>query len=123
MKPHLGRWVLFYGMFLIAMGIAGFASNPEKAKTALISGGTFGGLSMLWGWLMTRGVAWSRWAAIGTTTLLTGVFIWRASVSWMAVADGIADKRTAALLITAMGTASIGTLVVLLSSTGQKARI
>ena len=108
-----------YGLFLIAMGVAGYASNPEKAKTALISGGTFGALSILWGWLMTRGFAWSRWAGCGTTAFLAAIFGWRASVSWLAFANGASDKLTAALLITAMGTASVLMLVALVRGPGQ----
>ena len=113
MKTRLGYWTIAYGLFLVGMGLAGYASNPEKAKTALISGGAFGTLSMLWGWLMTRGFAWSRWAALVTTVFLVVVFAWRSAVSWSAFADGAADKVTAAILITAMGAASILMLLAL----------
>jgi uncharacterized membrane protein (UPF0136 family) len=103
----LAKITIGYGLFLIACGVAGYLSNPEKAKTALISGGTFGALSILWGALMIRGMAWSRWAAFVTTAFLVAVFAWRASVSWLAVANGAADKRFAAVLITLMGAASL----------------
>ena len=63
MKTKLSQWMIADGLFLIAMGAAGYLSNPEKAATALMSGGTFGALSMLWGCLMSRGISWSRWAA------------------------------------------------------------
>ena len=105
-----------YGTFLIAMGAAGFLSNPEKAATALMSGGTFGGLSILWGWLMSRGIGWSRWAAGATTTLLVVVFAWRASVSWIAFAGGATEKLTPAILITLMGAGSLAMLGLLLSA-------
>jgi uncharacterized membrane protein (UPF0136 family) len=107
MKTKLSNWMFAYGLFLMAMGVAGYLSNPEKAATALKSGGIFGGLSMLWGWLMSRGIGWSRWAAVATTALLVVVFAWRASVSWMAFAGGASEKLTAAILITLMGTASL----------------
>ncbi len=107
MKANLGRVMMAYGLFLIAIGAAGYLSNPEKAATALMSGGTFGALSILWGWLMSRGVGWSRWAATATTTLLFIVFAWRGSVSWMAFAGGASEKLTAAILITLMGAASL----------------
>lgn len=102
-----GRWMIGYGIFLIVLGIAGYSYNPEKARTALLSGGTFGGLSMLWGWLMMRGLPFSRWAGLGTTVLLLGVFSWRAAVSWEAVADGYAAKLVPALLISVMGVLSL----------------
>ena len=103
----LAKWTMAYGLFLIACGLAGYLSNPEKAKTALISGGTFGALSIVWGALMARGVRWSHWAAFVTSIFLVGVFSWRASVSWRAVADGATDKQFAAVLITLMGAASL----------------
>ena len=114
MNSKLGNWMIAYGLFLIAMGAAGYLSNPEKAATALMSGGTFGALSMLWGWLMSRGIRWSRWAAGATTALLLVVFAWRSSVSWSAFAGGASEKLTAAILITLMGTASLAMLVFLL---------
>jgi uncharacterized membrane protein (UPF0136 family) len=116
MKTKLGKWMFAYGLFLIAIGAAGYLSNPEKAATALISGGTFGALSIFWGWLMSRGIGWSRWAASATTTLLLIVFVWRASVSWMAFAGGASEKLTAAILITLMGAASLAMLGLLLSA-------
>ena len=107
MNTKLGKWMIGYGIFLIAMGAAGYLSNPEKAVTALMSGGTFGVLSIFWGRLMLRGIGWSRWAAGATASLLFVVFAWRASVSWMAFAGGATEKLTAAMLISLMGTASL----------------
>ncbi len=116
MKTKPGYWMIAYGLFLIVMGLVGYASNPEKAKTALMSGGMFGTLSIVWGWLMTRGLAWSCLAACATTAFLVVVFCWRASVSWMAYGNGASEKLTAAVLITAMGVASVMTLAVLVSA-------
>lgn len=107
----LGVWLVSYGVFLIAIGVAGYLSNPEKAKTALVSGGTFGGLSALWGVLVLRGAAWAPRAALVTTALLTAVFTWRAYAGWTAVAGGQAEKRTAAILISLMLCASLATLL------------
>lgn len=107
----LGVWLVAYGVFLVAVGVAGYLSNPEKAKTALASGGTFGGLSALWGVLVLRGVGWAPRAALVTTSLLSAVFVWRASMGWMAVAGGQAEKRTAAVLISLMLCASLATLI------------
>lgn len=107
-----------YGAFLVAMGVTGYLSNPEKAATALISGGTFGALSMGWGVLLRRGMGWARWAALATTGLLTAVFAWRSTASWAAVQAG-QPKLVAALIITAMGLASLATLYVLVKATGR----
>lgn len=116
MTSSLGRWMIGYGAFLIAIGVIGYLSNPEKAATALASGGTFGGLSIVWGVLLRRGRDWARIAALATTGFLTAVFAWRATVSWMAVQGGQSEKLVAASLITAMGIASVVTLLVLFSA-------
>jgi hypothetical protein len=108
--------MIFYGAFLMVMGLLGFLSNPEKAKTALMSGGTFGLISILWGVLGARGFRWSRLAAIVTTGLLTVVFVWRASVGWLTVINGNREKLFAASLITLMLAASVPMLLRLLKS-------
>lgn len=118
MTKSLGVWMIGYGLFLVAMGVTGYLSNPEKAATALISGGTFGTLSMAWGVLLRRGMGWARLAALATTGLLTAVFAWRATASWTAVQAG-EPKLVAAIIITAMGLASIATLVVLVTAPGR----
>ena len=118
-SQSLARWVVGYGVFLIVIGLLGFLSNPEKAKTALISGGSFGALSILWGVLGMRGVRWSMTAATVTTSLLALVFAWRASVGWLAVSAGKSEKLVAAILITAMLAASAALLPFLLK--GRKA--
>ena len=116
MDVKTAGYMIFYGAFLMVMGLLGFLSNPEKAKTALMSGGTFGLLSILWGVLGARGFRWSRPAAIVTTGLLTLVFVWRASVGWLAVLDGNREKLFAAILITLMLAASVPMLLRLLKS-------
>ena len=110
MNPKTAGYMIFYGCFLIVMGLLGYLSNPEKAKTALMSGGTFGALSILWGVLGARGARWSQPAALTTTGLLALVFVWRASVGWLAVLGGNAEKQFAATLITVMLAGSIAML-------------
>ena len=122
MNTNLGKWMMGYGAFLVAMGLAGFLSNPAKAATALISGGVCGGLSMLWGILLARGQPWSRWAALATTSLLTAVFAWRASASWAAFSEGQPEKWVAATLISLMGLASLFTLTLLSGGWARWAR-
>lgn len=113
MTKRLGTWMIGYGVFLIAVGLVGFLSNPEKAATALISGGTFGTLSMVWGFLLRRDRAWALRAAIATTGFLSLIFAWRSMASWLAYRGGQSEKLVAATLITAMLVASLLTVVVL----------
>lgn len=122
MNQNLGSWMVGYGAFLIAMGVVGYLSNPEKAATALLSGGTFGTLSMGWGVLLRRGRDWARWGALATAGLLLVVFSWRATVGWLAVHAGQSEKLVAALLITAMGLASVATLSVI-AATSRRSRV
>jgi uncharacterized membrane protein (UPF0136 family) len=108
-----GRWFVGFGVFLIFCGVAGYSSNPAGAKTALISGGVFGGLSVLWGALMLRGFGWARMAAICSTAVLIAAFAWRSIAGWLAYAAG-APKLIAASLITLMLVASVASFAVLL---------
>ena len=107
-----GRWFLGFGIFLILCGLAGYLSNPAGAKTALMSGGTFGGLSALWGVLMLKGFAWAKIAAWFSTLLLVAAFTWRSIAGWTAYAAG-EPKLFAASLITLMLAASLASLAVL----------
>ena len=120
MSRVLGKWMVGYGLFLMVIGVLGYLSNPEKAKTALLSGGGFGFLSIVLGILLHRGFRWTRSAAVVMTTLLATVFVWRASVGWVAVSQGQPEKRTAAVLITLMLAASILTLMVFLRFRSDK---
>ena len=106
MKTTTWKYVIGYGVFLIIIGLLGYASNPEKAKTALMSGGMFGTLSIIWGIVMAKGFAWGRYAAMLTTSLLAVIFGWRAWMGWQAVIAG-QPKLTAASLISAMLAASL----------------
>jgi hypothetical protein len=108
--PSLSWWLIGYGAFVFLMGVLGYLSNPEKAGTALKSGGMVAGLSLVWaiGWWSQR--RWALFGAAATLALVGAVFIWRSSVSWRAYFGGESQKLTAALLITAM---FIATAVVL----------
>lgn len=108
----IGRWFVGFGLFLILCGVAGYLSNPAGAKTALMSGGMFGGLSALWGVLMMKGFGWAKIAAWASTLLLVAAFAWRSVAGWMAYAAG-EPKLFAASLITLMLAASVASVVVL----------
>lgn len=109
-KTRLGRCIIVYGLFLALIGLLGFLSNPEKARTALISGGTFGSLSLIWGFLVLKRVWWAPTAAAVTTAFLLLVFTWRASVGWIAYFGGESEKLVAASLISLMW---LGSLILL----------
>ena len=87
-------------------------SNPAGAKTALMSGGTFGGLSAFWGVLMLKGFSWAKIAAWASTLVLVAAFAWRSIAGWIAYAAG-EPKLFAASLITLMLLASLASVVVL----------
>ena len=115
-KYSIGKWYIGYGLFLILCGLAGYASNPAAAKTALMSGATFGTLSALWGfWMLKGGQLLAKTAAGATTLLLCAAFSWRSVVSWQAYAEG-EPKLFAACLITAMLIASVVSLTQLFRS-------
>jgi len=116
MNTKTAGYLILYGGFLIVLGLLGYLSNPEKAKTALVTGGTFGALSILWGVLGARGVRWMSPVAMMTTALLTLACAWRASVGWRAVLDGQSEKLFAALLLTVMLVASVTMLPALFRS-------
>ncbi len=107
-----GRWFVGFGAFLVLCGVAGYLSNPEGAKTALMSGGIFGGLSALCGVLMLQGFAWAKVAAWISTLVLVAAFAWRSVAGWMAYAAG-EPKLFAASLITLMLVASLASIAVL----------
>lgn len=112
-SSSIGFWFLGFGAFLILCGLAGYLSNPEAAKTALMSGGTFGLLSAAWGGWMVRGGRKAPFiAALLTTSLLCFAFTWRSIVGWQAVMAG-EDKLFAASLISTMLVASVASIVVL----------
>ena len=102
------KWLIGYGVFPLLCGLAGYLSNPAAAKTALISGAVFGGLSAGWGLLLGKGFGFAKWAALVTTLMLCGVFSWRSFASWQKVMDG-EPKAFAASLITLMLLGSLAT--------------
>ena len=102
------KWLFGFGAFLFLCGLAGYLSNPVAAKTALISGSVFGALSVLWGFLLGKGLKFAKWAALATTLMLCAVFSWRSIVSWQKFAEG-EPKAFAASLITLMLVGSLAT--------------
>lgn len=107
----LGSWFIGFGLFLFLCGVAGFASNPSAAQTALITGSFFGGLAAVAGWALRRRLKGAWTGALVLCLVLLPAFIWRSTASWQATLAGEA-KTFAAILITAM-------LVATLLSLGQ----
>jgi hypothetical protein len=120
MNLKLSKTLIIYGAFLILAGTAGYLSNPEKAKTALMSGGTFGTLSIIWGVLGLRQVVWSLKAGWITVCFLSFVFAWRSAASWQAYFGGNTDKLFSAALISSMLAASVFVLFTFFKSRAQK---
>ena len=108
-----------YGTFLILIGLVGYLSNPEKAKTALMSGGTFGLLNIGLGYLAFRGWRRSVPVAVVVAAFLAIVFSWRTFVTWSAYAEGKSEKLVAAVLISSMLAATVGIAVYLIRARGR----
>ena len=71
--------LVFYGLFLITSGIISVIFIGMKAKTALISGGTAGGLVLLTAYLISVGAAVAAYAGLFLSFALFIVFSWRAT--------------------------------------------
>lgn len=108
--PKKSRALNIYGAYLILAGLAGYLSNPEKAKTALYSGSLFGILLLTCGFLLARKQPWAAKLGFGLCALLSVTFAWRATVGWIAVSSGNDDKLFAAALITTMFIGALLTL-------------
>ncbi|MDB5257565.1 MAG: hypothetical protein JWM14_2260 [Chitinophagaceae bacterium] len=75
----LTNLLLFYGLFLIVSGIVSVIFIGMKAKTALISGGTAGGLVLATAFLISGGVTAAAYAGLLLSFALFVVFSWRAT--------------------------------------------
>ena len=107
-------WIAGYGLFLIVIGLLGWLSNPAQAKTALISGSVFGSINLLFALFLAKGLLMMRWVTLAVAGVLSMIFVWRSTVSWIAVSNG-EPKWVAALLISAMLGASLALIYRLLT--------
>jgi hypothetical protein len=71
--------LLFYGLFLIISGIVSVIFIGMKAKTALVSGGTAGGLILVTAFLVSKEVSVAAYAGLFLALALFIVFSWRAT--------------------------------------------
>ncbi|HSZ71733.1 MAG TPA: hypothetical protein VK750_03585 [Cytophagaceae bacterium] len=69
----------FYGIFLILCGVVSVAFIGMKAKTALLSGGTAGVLSLLTAFLIEEQNGYARYFGLFLTFALFVIFSWRAT--------------------------------------------
>ncbi|MGD9896891.1 MAG: hypothetical protein AB7T14_07465 [Candidatus Methylacidiphilaceae bacterium] len=99
---EVARWLIIYGLGLVALGTIGYLSNPRKAKTALYSGGGFGVITICLGVLTRRGASWALPAALLLVTLFSLLLTWRSVVVWKAVAAGERRKAFVGSLLALM---------------------
>jgi uncharacterized membrane protein (UPF0136 family) len=101
---------------IIALGVMGYLSNPEKAISALIAGGTVGSISLILGLLVNQGKTALISVAMGVVGLAGLAFGWRAFGAWKAVLSGSGNKMIAACLISVMFILSVAMFSKLIKS-------
>jgi len=77
--PVLVHLLTFYGLFLMLSGIVSVAFIGMKAKTALLSGGTAGALSLLTAYLVSEQNGYAGYFGLFLALALFIVFSWRAT--------------------------------------------
>jgi uncharacterized membrane protein (UPF0136 family) len=82
----------FYGLFLILCGIIAVIFIGRKAKTALISGGSSGALSLLIASFMSQMQSWALIGGLILTLALSVVFAWRATKTLFSVFDMLKNQ-------------------------------
>jgi hypothetical protein len=104
----------FYGSFLITCGMVSVVLIGPKAKTALISGGASGVLSLVAGYFVSQQHIWAQWAGIALTFTLFCVFAWRSAKTLFRVFElipaghpDLEGKGIAFLIISLMAVVSI----------------
>ena len=104
----------FYGLFLICCGITAVIFIGLKAKTALVSGGTSGLISLLIAYLISQDIQNAQWAGLVLAFALFIVFSWRATKTLFSIFEMISTahadlkgKGIAFLIIALMAVVSI----------------
>jgi hypothetical protein len=107
--------LLFYGFFLIICGIAAIIFIGGKAKTALLSGGSFGALSIICGYFFAYHSVFAI-AGLIISSFLFVIFSWRATKTFLVLITYIQTenkdanlKAIAFLIISLMTVASLFT--------------
>jgi hypothetical protein len=114
--------LIFYGFFLISCGIGSVIFIGMKAKTALISGGTSGLISILVGYLYSFHNMLLVTMSILIPLALFCVFSWRSTKTLFKLFELISEKSTetnskalAFLIISLMAIVSIFTFAIQLT--------
>jgi hypothetical protein len=114
----MNHLLYFYGAFLITCGIVSVIFIGAKAKTALISGGTSGTISLLIGYLISIDVSGAKLAGIILSLALLIVFSWRSTKTLFKIFELIPSanvelkgKGIAFLIISLMAVVSIVVLM------------
>lgn len=111
--------LIFYGIFLIVSGVVSVVFIGGKAKTALISGGTSGVISLLIAYLISIDLAGATIASLVLPAALFCVFSWRSTKTLFKVFELISTahqdlkgKGIAFLIISLMAVVSLVILVI-----------
>ncbi|MEO5975875.1 MAG: hypothetical protein ABIS36_20895 [Chryseolinea sp.] len=117
-SAYLAPILLFYGIFLISCGIVSVIFIGMKAKTALVSGGMSGAISLVLAYLAWTGFVAASWIGIGLSFALLIVFSWRSTKTLLKVLELIPTshpelnaKGIAFLIISLMAVVSIFVLM------------
>ena len=115
MKEHyLISILIFYGIFLISCGVTAFSFIGSRAKTALISGGSSGVISMIIAHLISQQLSAAAYAGMFLSLALFCVFSWRATKTLFSIFklietahEDLKSKGIAFLIISLMAVVSI----------------
>lgn len=108
------RFLIAYGIFLLASGIAGFEITHEQSTSSLVNGIVGGALMLILSVMYRQRRLYALPAAIGATGIFLLTFVWRAVVQWTIVI-GDPSHALIAVLLSAMASVSLFMLITLLS--------
>jgi hypothetical protein len=105
-----------YGTFLILCGIVSVIFIGLKAKTALMSGGMAGSISILVGYLISTNTPYANFTGVLVTSALFCVFAWRSTKTLFTIfqlipnhSPDLKGKGIAFLVISLMAVVSVFT--------------
>lgn len=106
--------LILYGVFLIGCGVVSVIFIGMKAKTALVSGGTSGIISIIIAYLVSLEIPYAQVAGIVLPAALFCVFSWRSTLTLFKVFElipaghiDLKGKGIAFLIISLMAVVSL----------------